>query len=589
MAANTANNMTNYKNLEFKLFDCASQLKDIYADKGLADEWGAELDDVLDRIRTRRFSIAVMGEFKRGKSTFINALLGARVLPADVTPTTATLNRITYGDAPRVTIRNKDGAEYEIKLDEIADYVTKLTEDGERRAAQIEEAVVAYPTVICQNHIDILDTPGLNDDEAMTALSLDAASKVDAVILVISALSPFSELEAKFAARLLTLANIQNLFFVASFIDKIDEDERAQFLESLKERIRTSIKSELASSGAGSEISEKAERILRGMKLLEVSSTDALNGIISGDNAKLKSSRLEVLKGELFQFLTSTQGAALIRRSREAILRHCENLRKINKEAADCIGARSSRLATAPKRLAEYKENGQSSLEKRLAVVREVTIETALRINKEKNAAAREIMDLLKTNPNAAMPIARLVAETNARLKSRLHGELLESLRNAAANCLESFNSNERAVVSEARAELATITGGAASGLPIFDEGFNVLLIAREPAFFWSARTAAEIAEAPSADRPALALRSTDEAFSAYLTGWTEFVNELCDGIASYARIEAEHFVPSLIVSDRETNAASAAKNALALKTIDKEDRKLDEIFASVNEIPEQL
>ena len=592
MMANATDNMTNYKNLEFKLFDCASQIKDIYVDKGLDGEWGAELDDILDRIRTRRFFIAVMGEFKRGKSTFINALLGTRVLPADVTPTTATLNRITYGDAARVTIRNKDGTEYEIKLNEIANYVTKLTEEGERRAAQIKEAVVAYPTVMCQNHIDILDTPGLNDDEAMTELSLDAASKVDAVILVLSALSPFSELEAKFAARLVSLANIHNIFFVTSFIDKIDEEERECFLENLKGRIRKSVKSELALSGAEPEIVEKGERILSGMKLLEISSTDALNGIISGDNKMLKASRLEALKGELFQFLTSTQGASLVRRSRDALLRHCENLQKINKEAADNIGSNSSRLAAAQKCLAEYQENWKQHLERRLANVRDISGETAKRINRDKNATAKEMMDLLKTNSNAALPIARLVAETNARVKSGLQKELLESLRNAAADCLGGFCSNERAVVADVCAETSMISVGVVRQLPIFDKhdkNFDVLHMAREPVFFWSALSAEAIIEAPLAARPALGLRSTDEAFSAYLNGWMNYINELCDEITSYARTEAEHLVPLLISSDRETSAANAAKNALALKAIEKEGRKLDEILATVKGIPEYL
>src|SRR5579871_6730893 len=55
------------------------------------------IEEVLARMREHRFTVAVVGEFKTGKSTFVNALLGVDVVPTDVVPATATLNRMTYG------------------------------------------------------------------------------------------------------------------------------------------------------------------------------------------------------------------------------------------------------------------------------------------------------------------------------------------------------------------------------------------------------------------------------------------------------------------------------------------------------------
>ena len=49
-----------------------------------------------DNIRQDRYKILVLGEFKRGKSTLVNALLGRSILPMDVLPETATLNEIVY-------------------------------------------------------------------------------------------------------------------------------------------------------------------------------------------------------------------------------------------------------------------------------------------------------------------------------------------------------------------------------------------------------------------------------------------------------------------------------------------------------------
>lgn len=47
----------------------------------------------IELIESRKFNVAVMGEFNRGKSSLINAMLGLNILPADVTPATATINK----------------------------------------------------------------------------------------------------------------------------------------------------------------------------------------------------------------------------------------------------------------------------------------------------------------------------------------------------------------------------------------------------------------------------------------------------------------------------------------------------------------
>jgi len=74
-----------------------------------ADSLVKQIDDILHRIASDSFSIAVVGEFKRGKSTFINALSGKNFLPSDVLPATATLNRITYSPTPSAKIIFRDG------------------------------------------------------------------------------------------------------------------------------------------------------------------------------------------------------------------------------------------------------------------------------------------------------------------------------------------------------------------------------------------------------------------------------------------------------------------------------------------------
>ena len=104
-------------------------------------------------IRTRKFRVAVVGEFRRGKSTFVNALLGREILPTDALPTTATLNRITYGAVPKAYLCYRDGRREDVRIEELSRYVTKLTRESENAAAQIEEAVVARITWISSTRL----------------------------------------------------------------------------------------------------------------------------------------------------------------------------------------------------------------------------------------------------------------------------------------------------------------------------------------------------------------------------------------------------------------------------------------------------
>jgi predicted GTPase len=74
------------------------------------------IKETLEKTAQEHFEVAIVGEFKRGKSTLINAMLGQEVLPADVLPATATLNRVTYSEEPYVQVEYKNGNSEKVDL-----------------------------------------------------------------------------------------------------------------------------------------------------------------------------------------------------------------------------------------------------------------------------------------------------------------------------------------------------------------------------------------------------------------------------------------------------------------------------------------
>jgi small GTP-binding protein len=131
----------------------------------------ADQQEALDRSIEQLdelFLLVVIGEFNAGKSAFINALLGSRVVPEGVTPTTAQINVLQYGDSI------------------------------ERRVRESNLHVITAPAPLLRE-IHIVDTPGTNaiirEHEAITARFVPRS---DLVLFVTSADRPFTESERAF-------------------------------------------------------------------------------------------------------------------------------------------------------------------------------------------------------------------------------------------------------------------------------------------------------------------------------------------------------------------------------------------------------
>ncbi|HWP98798.1 MAG TPA: dynamin family protein [Syntrophomonadaceae bacterium] len=306
------NMIGNYNNTIFELYGYLVQLRELFRTHAIGADEIQRIESTIQLIQSRNFNVAVVGEFKRGKSSLINAILGLKILPSDVTPATATINRITYGTEPSMTIHYHDGSVEAAELDNIADYVTKLTDEGEKRAALIKEAVIKYPTVICQNHVDIIDTPGLNDNPEMTRVTLDLLTNIDVVLVTISAIAPFSQVEKDLVCRLIKSENIENIVFVITFMDQLDEDEQDKMISFIHKRVCASVLQSLDNESGSEEFKEKSRRVLDNARIYGVSSFLALKSFVSNNREMLRQSRFEAFKNELYEWLTSKQGANII-------------------------------------------------------------------------------------------------------------------------------------------------------------------------------------------------------------------------------------------------------------------------------------
>lgn len=308
------------KQEEFRSYEHLLLLRSIAEQYTEGRKYCPVLEKVLQQIASRTYRVAVIGEFKRGKSSLLNALLGTEILPTDILPTTGTVSRIVYGTTQEMTICYKDGTQQQRDLSELQHYGTKLETDAEERLRKIQEILVQYPSVFCKDGIELVDTPGLNDDEYMTETTLGVLKDIDAAIVVISAKMPLSMTERDLIVRLLSCHEIHDIIFVVTFIDAVSKRRREQdrMIAYIRQRI-TEETLELVQQTYRHDaaILEKADRLLKEPKMFAVSSTQAMEGFLRDDMDLLDESRFPTFKNELLTLLTAQQSTMIGRKTEE--------------------------------------------------------------------------------------------------------------------------------------------------------------------------------------------------------------------------------------------------------------------------------
>jgi ribosome biogenesis GTPase A len=194
----------------------------------LAEELGTqqianEARELSARVAEGRFYVACVGQFKRGKSTLINALIGEPVLPTGFIPVTAVPTVIRFGDRLHARIRLNDGSWNEIPVPELKQYVTEELNPENKKGVQGAEAFI--PSALLSSGMCIVDTPGLGSVFSGNSAATQAfIPHIDAALVVVGADPPL-------AGEELTLVEavgkqVHNLILVLNKADRTTDAER---------------------------------------------------------------------------------------------------------------------------------------------------------------------------------------------------------------------------------------------------------------------------------------------------------------------------------------------------------------------------
>ena len=209
------------------------------------------LNKIKDKIKSTELKILVVGQFKQGKSTLINALLGETILPAYSTPCTAVITELKYGEVKSAKLHFKnnlgqlpdnlpksvlehinsynsiDVPPLEVNVYDLEQCLVISNPEREQEKSVAEspyaKCEVFWPLDLCKNGVEIIDSPGLNEAEAREKTTMDYISQVDMVIHVLNC----QQLAGKYDQDFIDTAKFygfENLIFACNRFDQLNTD-----------------------------------------------------------------------------------------------------------------------------------------------------------------------------------------------------------------------------------------------------------------------------------------------------------------------------------------------------------------------------
>ncbi len=246
--------------------------------------------ELVRKLVDNQFYLVVLGQFKRGKSTFINSLLGDQLLPTAVVPLTSVVTLLCYGEEEHIEVSFQNGGKRSVSRNELIDYVTE--KGNPNNAKQVRQVSIAYPSPYLQDGVHLIDTPGVGSIFSdNTQVTYNFLPKVDAALFLLAVDPPVSQAELDFLKDVKQY--VEKIFFVQNKIDYLDEAEREESMLFSKQVLEETL-------GNGK------------VHIHPLSAKLALQAKLNHDQQRLQQSHLPQFDRVLGDFLTREKGKVLL-------------------------------------------------------------------------------------------------------------------------------------------------------------------------------------------------------------------------------------------------------------------------------------
>jgi len=281
-----------YSHLKEELLKCIDEML------AIENIPGCPCEELKEKVQSNTFNLVVLGQFKRGKTSLINALLGAEILPVAVVPLTSIATILKYGEALRIKVFFADGAVKEIRHESLSEYVTE--KGNPKNIKNVSEVIITYPSPYLKDGVQLIDTPGVGSVyQHNTDVAYQYLPKSDAALFLLSVDQPVSQAELDFLKDVREYSD--RIFFLQNKADYVSPEDLVESITFSKRVIEDTMKCDV--------------------KIFPLSAKLALDGKLSGTKDLLEKSFLPEFEKILNTFLMEEKGKVLILSVSNTILR----------------------------------------------------------------------------------------------------------------------------------------------------------------------------------------------------------------------------------------------------------------------------
>jgi hypothetical protein len=289
-----------FQGMRTRLIRLGQQVEQLLQSLMLEQEEQSRLQQLQQNIQSNNFKLLVMGEFNRGKSTLINALLGRRILPSYMARQIA-ITEVKWAEKPTALLHweHKRVAQ-EIPITEVQRYIESGyadhygTDDSEweKRLTKIslQKVEIFLNLPLCQQGVELVELPGLGNN----AYDVELA-QADALLFMIACDFPVSNRELDTLRNEVQARGFEDIFFICNRINMIEEEDRA----SVKARCRKLL----------APFTRYGEQ-----HIFFVDACAALKAREQNDDARLQTTGLPQVETALETFLTKEKGRVKLSR-----------------------------------------------------------------------------------------------------------------------------------------------------------------------------------------------------------------------------------------------------------------------------------
>lgn len=217
------------------------KLESIIANNGLV-EFRSTLSMILDRLEDDSFEIAIFGRVSSGKSSLLNAILEANILPVGVTPITAIPTRITYHESPVVNVWFANRAAERFEIERLPEFVAEQQNPGNEK--HVTKILVGLPSPRLKDGIVFVDTPGLGSLAIRGAAeTLAYLPRCDLGVVLIDAGSMLTRDDLQ-TIQILYEAAIPAIILLSK-ADLVSPADQARTIDYVKQHIKSDLNSDL--------------------------------------------------------------------------------------------------------------------------------------------------------------------------------------------------------------------------------------------------------------------------------------------------------------------------------------------------------